>query len=1503
MRRILGTVLCGAMGLLGLQGCILQQPNPDINRVHKPYLPKGWFSDGQSWYLRRTITDAPAQSWFAIGDGDWPNVQRLRFEIRENALILYRDYELVPGSETAEQPGADYLGVPIAQFPIKEHFDIRRQYNPLTGEATNVVEKNAEAPWYEREYFDVDWGAPYATGDSSGWGWLGVSVLKGLESAFYVQEQESSNPDRARFSSDYLEFTRRESVGPDIYACLGGLGYGKVPDCGAGIVDVRWSFERVGEHDDEFEPTPFPDSVTLVDEHGDQVQEGGRAVKVPIFDKFGFFRLERLAYDRDRGVTDSGRIMRAFKFNIWQRVKDNAGNNIPFPDRQPRPIVYYENAEVPEDEWSANSDRLANLTIHQANVEIARGYDKIFRETVETLQGKALPADFKMFEIRQNDCRFSNVTDFADKHGFKASLDDVGGFDGFVTQHNAVGEACRADPMGRTCSTLRQKWAYTLKQGCTLLESATENAGNGQPKFTWQRLGDVRYSFVHLTSHAQSVGWLGLGMLAGDPITAEIRNAFAYVDGPGTDYSAAQALDMVDAMNDQTLMTDLVFGTDISRYTEAQNAKVGAKLRGYPTEETIQGINRRFRSAGRSTEELLREGDSLSTAKARLAAIKGTPAELALVNQDDMLLAAAGPVGEAAQWSEELLDRASPARGGVLNLREMARARDARAMGVAGQSGYDGPGPCHYMAEFLDDGVIGLALEIRDWEKVERWAYLRKAIYETVMLHEVGHTLGLRHNFQGTWDALNFHDQFWDRLKSYTSIQDGERTPLALEDAVAAAEGLIAGASDDEKPGYEADLAMLNDCMAKADDGRNRFIRECVANNTGGGTEAAKISACRGQVPSAEAAGEILVLNAMQCLRAEEGKSSSVMDYHGKLNGRFAGLGHYDSAAIKFGYGQIVEEFEEDALKNIGVNSAPDAIKTWLFDHDYKRIPDDLADGPEGIRRRVNRYRPWKATTTTWRPTPVEVPFGFCSDEYAYYGFGGTDVCRLRDHGANHREQMEHDILRYKQYYFFSNFARNRLSWDIGAAINSNATVFNNILNTFQYMYLYRAFDPAFFDKDSGKDFLQASIAGLDLYSEVLAQPEMGTFVSPNSSWGFTRNSMVRGRWLRVSAQENLDLPLGQMRGAAEGRTGLALPTYWFHKCEFGDSDTYDCNLPGGNYPGFICSGNLCGIDVPLGDGRPSYLNFTADYEDWFFTYVGNYFDKENILVNLVFSQAYFPRLSSESIGAGSDNPNLRLLNVGLSNLFGDSIRKMLYGVITDRPTEYASLYRPRTGQYLPRSFNILNEEAQMEDTDILVMPRRISNIPYVAMLYAAAFQSSLNDGVLDFLSVIQVGVKGEEDDIQSWDNLPADQRAEFTHPQTGVTYRAAKVGDRPVAFDLVNEAIRYGARWSGYQECVDQPAKADGVCACTYVGAFNAIDKDNDGEIHGTGDMNNPADECVLMKPENGLNVCESRVEPCETADRVDMRDRALERMEAVVERLENVRSFYQSFQGSFRL
>ncbi|MEO0813072.1 MAG: zinc-dependent metalloprotease, partial [Myxococcota bacterium] len=52
------------------------------------------------------------------------------------------------------------------------------------------------------------------------------------------------------------------------------------------------------------------------------------------------------------------------------------------------------------------------------------------------------------------------------------------------------------------------------------------------------------------------------------------------------------------------------------------------------------------------------------------------------------------------------------------------------------------------------------------WDEI--YSRARQEIYRAVQAHEVGHTLGLRHNFEGSYDAMNFHDEFWENYNPAT---------------------------------------------------------------------------------------------------------------------------------------------------------------------------------------------------------------------------------------------------------------------------------------------------------------------------------------------------------------------------------------------------------------------------------------------------------------------------------------------------------------------------------------------------------------------------------------------------------------------------------------------------------------------------------------------------------------------------------------------------------------
>ena len=105
-----------------------------------------------------------------------------------------------------------------------------------------------------------------------------------------------------------------------------------------------------------------------------------------------------------------------------------------------------------------------------------------------------------------------------------------------------------------------------LLKACTALEVVTENRkdGDADPKFTWQRNGDLRYSFLHWVDRPQVQGPLGYGPSSPDPETGEIISASAYIYGAALDIYAKFAADSVRLANGQLSIDDLLSGKTIS---------------------------------------------------------------------------------------------------------------------------------------------------------------------------------------------------------------------------------------------------------------------------------------------------------------------------------------------------------------------------------------------------------------------------------------------------------------------------------------------------------------------------------------------------------------------------------------------------------------------------------------------------------------------------------------------------------------------------------------------------------------------------------------------------------------------------------------------------------------------------------------------------------------------------------------------------------------------------
>jgi len=104
------------------------------------------------------------------------------------------------------------------------------------------------------------------------------------------------------------------------------------------------------------------------------------------------------------------------------------------------------------------------------------------------------------------------------------------------------------------------------------------------------------------------------------------------------------------------------------------------------------------------------------------------------------------------------------------------------------------------MAATFDDAWLGLALQQKGKDPEEVWRKIRVEIFRSTVEHEVGHTLGLRHNYAGSFDAMNYPKTYWDLRAADGSIKPRYLDPETDTEkrGVLAHSGLQAGISEFE---------------------------------------------------------------------------------------------------------------------------------------------------------------------------------------------------------------------------------------------------------------------------------------------------------------------------------------------------------------------------------------------------------------------------------------------------------------------------------------------------------------------------------------------------------------------------------------------------------------------------------------------------------------------------------------------------------------------------------
>ena len=887
--RFIAAALVGAAGLVA--GCAQQVG--DIDRVDDNVFSKSMF-DGQ-WYVVQTVTDTNATATMTFAGLQGP-LDRVYFEFSESHLLARRVHEDIMGLDMAAinliDQDVEFNGSLVYAFPVS-HVDIQRGYNAATGEQSNTIGTNAsDRRWYDREYVFPSWtNNLVVTNDNGGFSsWIeggGQLALQPEESeqTINIDYDDAGEPYYFDFVTTYIHQT-------DWWNCLTHTGFPSWgTDCGTEEIEVRTSFRKVDL--DNVEDAHVPRRYDDYD-----------------MNLFGFFRTNRCYFDPRYECTDFSRVQLASVHDIWSNDRDAEGNPNPYFEREASPVAYYISEEYPID-------------LIDETFEIAEQFSYAFRRTVAGAQGVDIDSVGRMFYACLNP--------------------------------------------GTDSGELPDEWRDVTRNpdDLALLEAAWDASVEGYQNGACERagevkeFGDIRYHFFNWRNDP-SAPWYGYGPSAADPLTGEIIHGVANFNGGHLNRHAQRILNYVKIIEGDLTPEEYGYGLPIQEYfenlrddndydlyygidrtpgadkdlSELASVNVNEILRARANVEENREIafgfleDTHLQRVMRDPEGLLLQDGMQADPLARLV---GTPVEQRLMTPEFVEHMSMGAIANAAEVERmeaegrtdeymAAMDWTSPVRVARMATveRRYERLRDSWLERNL------------MMAPDFDYQIVGFAEEIYRYKahleenypelseadiEYELWLDIRGRIYTGIQSHEIGHTVGLRHNFIGTADSMNYFPQYWShRERTFNEDCDGEG--YQTFDSIGMATGDVAPV-----------VCGLDESAEEEAERSAQLLAEMRSGRLEDGTQIGSIN---------------------------HYEYSTVMDYHGDLNGRQGGLGLYDYASLAYGYGELVEVFN-DAPHRLNVLSTWDPTTGNWDSTEVTRAGDRVVDmeDVEQWRRRL----------------------------------------------------------------------------------------------------------------------------------------------------------------------------------------------------------------------------------------------------------------------------------------------------------------------------------------------------------------------------------------------------------------------------------------------------------------------------------------------------------------------------------------------------------------------
>jgi hypothetical protein len=1312
-------IFVGALGLLagGAVGCA--EERAPINRVQPNALAKSFFvgadlkdtTDDPEFWARTMVTDVgygAAQDGIFSSSWAMADLTRIKWVIQEDLLLGRITYERIEGTDHKGVGKATTDGVIAFAFPVLSHFDIRRDYNPATGEESNIiVENTSDRPWYEREYMRVDWSRNLNT-DSYDFDTLSLmGVYGGVHYeplSYYVNDPDSDDAPVFASEEGYFDVTTKAFATPQLIdlssfgwgidafpACFldNDFMHGSFPagNCNPVEITLRHSFRRVVDND--FEP-----------EHWDGLR----------FQAYGAFTNERYGYARNYGMSDDQWYRFINRYNIWEKshATDAAGNAVECftPTTTPAgcdphrdgdgPAECYAGGEVAapngtEDECEAVGrgsrcdtfsqkctlpyrDRVAKPVVWYytkgSNPDYYDGTEWATHEWDVAMRSAVMVAKYaECKRLGDEDCSrypvyFGQMDDNADAVWLAREVDDC---------RNGLAYA------GQDCAALADKLGGERKMDAGVIALAKlpemvvlchSPVAEGDSPLCGERgkvvrMGDLRYHNVNSFTSPQTPSAWGIYTDSEDPLTGEKISASINIWTHVNDLFSQGVIDVARYIKGELETGDVTDGTFVQDWAKAnERASAGSVLPHLTRSEANNqiadfiGMDRnKFADVMDGKIQVKESANAKLLSKKAMDVVREARAEVGAPQANRAVYAARRAAARDTQLEAELLspamqqyagvegmplegailEKASPLRGmNPSARREMNQMRDvllAERGSCLLEDPTASPAPLavHALADILEEKFGAFNPDDPKEVQLERAERMRKWLAQRaqygVIIHEMGHSIGMRHNFLSSSDAFGYRPQYWQLRTKNGALTDKEEC-------------------DELDPTGES----------------------CVGP--------------RWLDPVTEDERKNLIWMWSQ---------SSVMDYPGDQTQDTIGLGAYDFAAARMFYGDMVAVFQDSSYKKgenradgvldrldsfggilglqyvIGsqpihysqLNAEYDLITpgsceevdpelyrpaTWNTERDGEWHPlmDGLIVQVDGKYTRCKQqkvdYVPWTSLESVdpqpWRKGiraydlegRTRVPYPFATDNWA--DLGNLSVYR-HDNGADAYELVNFWIAQSEVGHIFDNYRRHRQSFSVRSAADRTLGRYSEKM------------------RDAAK--------GLGLLRNIAANIALDGGSSPDSVWlGWAKDPQVRDVVLMSGMVfDHFTRQLARPAPSAHLKAGSD-PVL-----RSGDGDSNFSGSPRVLIPNGAAAGGYS--DVMLGgrllENRLSETN--GDYDSSYTMNAGTYYDKVNT--------AYLMTESVDNFISDSRDDFLdsRYRAVSLADLFPDGFRRWLANNLT----------------------------------------------------------------------------------------------------------------------------------------------------------------------------------------------------------------------------------------------